>query len=57
MELRDRCCIGTQSNGQGHEIVYAQMLHDQLGLPVDAVEVVQGDSDPIGAAGPAGPGL
>ncbi|MEM6609360.1 MAG: xanthine dehydrogenase family protein molybdopterin-binding subunit [Pseudomonadota bacterium] len=45
---------GTQSNGQGHETVFAQMLHDQLGLPLDAVEVVQGDSDLIATGGGTG---
>jgi carbon-monoxide dehydrogenase large subunit len=27
--------VGTQSNGQGHETVFAQLLHDQTGLPLD----------------------
>ena len=45
---------GTQSNGQGHETVYAQMLHSQLGLPVDSVTLVQGDSDLIAQGGGTG---
>lgn len=36
--------IGTQSNGQGHETAYAQMVADDLGLELDRVEVVQGDT-------------
>jgi aerobic carbon-monoxide dehydrogenase large subunit len=28
--------VGTQSNGQGHETVYARMLHAQTGLPESA---------------------
>ena len=43
--------VGTQSNGQGHETVYAQLLHDQTGLPLDAIEIVQGDSDLIATGG------
>jgi CO/xanthine dehydrogenase Mo-binding subunit len=29
--------VGTQSNGQGHETVYRQFLHDQTGLPLDKI--------------------
>ena len=36
--------VGTQSNGQGHETVYAQVLAAQLGLPMDRVRIVQGDT-------------
>ncbi len=39
--------IGTQSNGQGHETAYAQIVADRLGLKIDDVSVVQGDSDRI----------
>ncbi|WP_416914470.1 MAG: xanthine dehydrogenase family protein molybdopterin-binding subunit [Roseicyclus sp.] len=46
--------VGTQSNGQGHETVYAQLLHDQTGLPLDAIEIVQGDSDLIAHGGGTG---
>ena len=45
---------GTQSNGQGHETVFAQMIHSQLGLPVDSVTLVQGDSDRIAEGGGTG---
>ena len=51
-----RVYVGTQSNGQGHETVYAQLLHDQTGLPLDSIEIVQGDSDLIAKGGaPAAP--
>lgn len=40
--------IGTQSNGQGHETSYKQIVADRLGVSPDAVTVVQGDSDRIG---------
>jgi carbon-monoxide dehydrogenase large subunit len=37
--------IGTQSSGQGHETVYAQLVGERLGIPSDRVSVRQGDSD------------
>lgn len=37
--------IGTQSNGQGHETAYAQIIADKLGIPIDRVRVIQGDTD------------
>ncbi|MBM7068670.1 xanthine dehydrogenase family protein molybdopterin-binding subunit [Actibacterium sp. 188UL27-1] len=46
--------VGTQSNGQGHETVYAQFLADQSGLPMDAIRIVQGDSDRIKSGGGTG---
>lgn len=46
--------VGTQSNGQGHETVYAQFLSDQTGIPVEMIEVVQGDSDRIKQGGGTG---
>ena len=36
--------VGTQSNGQGHETVYAQVLSARLGVPMDQIRIVQGDS-------------
>ena len=46
--------VGTQSNGQGHETVYAKFLSDQTGIPMEAINVVQGDSDLIPAGGGTG---
>lgn len=46
--------VGTQSNGQGHETVYAQFLSDQTGIPADQITVVQGDSDRIATGGGTG---
>ena len=37
--------IGSQSNGQGHETVYAQLAAARLGLPIDGIRVVQGDTE------------
>ncbi|WP_170331289.1 xanthine dehydrogenase family protein molybdopterin-binding subunit [Ruegeria arenilitoris] len=46
--------VGTQSNGQGHETVYAQFLSDQTGIPADRINVVQGDSDRLAQGGGTG---
>ncbi len=46
--------VGTQSNGQGHETVYARMLHDQTGIAESAIRIVQGDSDRIAKGGGTG---
>ncbi len=46
--------VGTQSNGQGHETVFAQFLHDRLGVPFDKVRLVQGDTDLIAQGGGTG---
>ena len=46
--------VGTQSNGQGHETVFAQFLSDQTGIPVEKIRVVQGDSDLIPTGGGTG---
>jgi carbon-monoxide dehydrogenase large subunit len=43
------------ANGQPHETVFAQVLHDRLGIPFEKIRVVQGDSDVSGhASGTAG---
>jgi len=46
--------VGTQSNGQGHETVYAQYLADLTGVPYASIDVVQGDSDRIARGGGTG---
>ena len=46
--------VGTQSNGQGHETVFATFLSDQTGIPVDRIRVIQGDSDLIPKGGGTG---
>ncbi|MFN3162266.1 MAG: xanthine dehydrogenase family protein molybdopterin-binding subunit [Pseudohongiellaceae bacterium] len=43
--------IGTQSNGQGHETAFRQILCERLGLGFDDITVVQGDSDLIATGG------
>jgi carbon-monoxide dehydrogenase large subunit len=44
--------VGTQSNGQGHATVYAQLVADQLGIDPRRVRLIQGDTDqmPYGGA-------
>lgn len=46
--------VGTQSNGQGHETVYRQLLHEYTGIPLDQIAIVQGDSDKIANGGGTG---
>ena len=46
--------VGTQSNGQGHETVFAQFLSDQIGIPIEKITVVQGDTDLIPNGGGTG---
>jgi carbon-monoxide dehydrogenase large subunit len=36
--------VGTQSNGQGHETAYAQVLSEKLGIDMDDIRIVQGDT-------------
>ena len=37
--------MGTQSSGQGHQTAYAQLAAERLGLPLDKIRVLQGDTD------------
>jgi carbon-monoxide dehydrogenase large subunit len=46
--------VGTQSNGQGHETVFAQILHARSGIPFEKIRFVQGDSDRIAKGGGTG---
>jgi len=39
--------IGNQSNGQGHETAYAQLITEGLGVPLESIKVVQGDTATI----------
>ncbi len=43
--------VGTQSNGQGHETSFAQVLSGLLGLPIDAFRLVQGDTARVPSGG------
>jgi len=36
---------GTQSNGQGHETAFTQLLSERLGIDAEKINVIQGDTD------------
>ncbi|QCK88126.1 xanthine dehydrogenase family protein molybdopterin-binding subunit [Phreatobacter aquaticus] len=36
--------IGTQSNGQGHKTAYAQVASQYLDIPIERINVIQGDT-------------
>ena len=46
--------VGTQSNGQGHETAYTQVLNARLGVPFEKIRVVQGDTKRIRTGGGTG---
>lgn len=46
--------IGTQSNGQGHATAYGQIIAEKLGLSLEQVTVVQGDTDQVRKGGGTG---
>src|SRR4029077_3335408 len=46
--------LGTQSQGQGHETVFAQLLSQALGVPMERIEVRQGDTRTIPRGGGTG---
>ena len=37
--------VGSHSHGQGHDITFAQIAADRLGLDVDDIRVIEGDTD------------
>ncbi len=39
--------IGSQSQGQGHETVFAQVIAERLGVPFETVRIVMGDTDHV----------
>jgi carbon-monoxide dehydrogenase large subunit len=48
--------VGTLSSGQGHETSFAQCVSEWLGVPFEAVRLVQGDTDiiPVGGGSHSG---
>ncbi|MBS0519022.1 MAG: xanthine dehydrogenase family protein molybdopterin-binding subunit [Proteobacteria bacterium] len=46
--------LGTQSQGQGHETVFSQLLSAALGVPMERIEISQGDSRTIPRGGGTG---
>ena len=43
--------IGTVSSGQGHETSFAQLVGEWLGVPMDSVLLVTGDTDRVSVGG------
>ena len=39
--------VGTHSHGQGHATTFAQILASRLGVPLDRIEIVEGDTDRV----------
>ena len=46
--------VGTQSNGQGHETAYAQVVSQYLDVPLERIKVVQGDTDRVASGNGTG---
>jgi len=46
--------LGTQSQGQGHETIFGQILSSVLGVPVDKIDIRQGDTRTIPHGGGTG---
>ncbi|MBX6328806.1 MAG: xanthine dehydrogenase family protein molybdopterin-binding subunit [Pseudolabrys sp.] len=38
---------GTHAHGQGHETTFAQLVSERLGIPIENVSVVHGDTDKV----------
>src|SRR5438874_3273126 len=38
---------GSHSHGQGHETTFAQIVADKLGIPIEQVDIVHGDTGPV----------
>jgi carbon-monoxide dehydrogenase large subunit len=48
---RVRVVVGTQPAGQGHETSFAQVVSMLLQVPVDAIDIVLGDTDVVSVGG------
>jgi carbon-monoxide dehydrogenase large subunit len=42
-----RAALGTHNHGQGHATSFAQILSSRLGVPVEQIEVIEGDTDAV----------
>jgi carbon-monoxide dehydrogenase large subunit len=42
-----RAALGTHNHGQGHATSLAQILASRLGVPIESIEVVEGDTDVV----------
>ncbi len=41
--------VGTHSHGQGHETSFAQVIADRLGVPLERIRIVEGDTARVAA--------
>jgi len=39
--------LGTHNHGQGHATTFAQIISSRLGVPLSAVEIIEGDTDQV----------
>jgi aerobic carbon-monoxide dehydrogenase large subunit len=42
-----RAALGTHNHGQGHATSLAQIVASRLGIPIEGIEVVEGDTDTV----------
>jgi carbon-monoxide dehydrogenase large subunit len=42
-----RSLTGSHSHGQGHETTFAQLVSERLGIPIENVSIVHGDTDKV----------
>ncbi|WP_298959746.1 xanthine dehydrogenase family protein molybdopterin-binding subunit [uncultured Roseibium sp.] len=58
LELDDKgsltLLIGTQTNGQGHDTAYSQVVAEQFGVSIEDVTLIQGDTDRVRKGGGTG---
>jgi carbon-monoxide dehydrogenase large subunit len=45
---------GTFAHGQGHQTAFAMLVHDQTGIPIDRIRLVDGDTDVVPRGGGTG---
>lgn len=50
-DRRVEVVIGTQPAGQGHETSFAQVIADLIAVPIEAVQIILGDTDVVKAGG------
>ena len=39
--------LGTLNQGQGHDVTFKQLINEQLGLPLEGITLMQGDTDVV----------
>jgi aerobic carbon-monoxide dehydrogenase large subunit len=51
---RVRALTGTSPHGQGHETAWAMLISERMGVPLDQIEVIHGDTDLVPSGGITG---